>query len=116
MIKGVTCLVIFTRFIHWIDGVEMSETLARIVQEFFGPHTDTVVHWPPLSTFEIWVRLKGSSFDLRKYAFVSYFVVESHGFMDKHNSDLLRVHRTLTQLQQQGLDMKKIVLDIVYFC
>ena len=64
------------------DGVEMNETLAKITHTYYGQHVYDITHWPPLSNFDIWVRL--SSLDhLKEYSFASRFVIDSHGCIEQ---------------------------------
>jgi hypothetical protein len=59
------------------DGVEMNETLAKITSKYYGQHVYDITHWPPLSNFDIWVRL--TSMDhLKEYSFAARFVIYSH--------------------------------------
>lgn len=87
----------------------MNETLAKITCKYYGIHCKDITHWPPLSKFDIWIRLSSLE-HLKKYSFASHFVVDSHS--SEPRQDLMRTFTFLKDLSHLGVKMDKVILDM----
>jgi len=101
------------------EGVEFTERLGRIACDFYGPQqTKLLIRWPPLSEFQIWIRVKyTNSIDhlLDSYtklnAFADAFVL-CHRFPITRKSTELVLCEFLKELKTQGVNLNKWVLDL----
>ena len=90
------------------DGVEMSMTLMKVLRKHFGTHLLSLLRFPPLQKFEIWIHLYAYGLnDLEQGSFADYFVLDTHGFVDVKKHELFQSFETLKNLKQSL--MKSVV-------
>ena len=95
------------------DGVEMSMTLMKVLRKHFGTHLLSLLRFPPLQKFEIWIHLYAYGLnDLEQGSFADYFVLDTHGFVDVKKHELFQSFENLKNLKQTGVNMEKVVLDL----
>jgi hypothetical protein len=88
------------------DGVELPETLAGCCIKYFGPHIDSIMHWPPMNDFDIWIRLHQVD-RIPEYTFASKFVVSSFHHALNKAPDLIQTYNFLMKLKQYGMVKKE---------
>ena len=95
------------------DGVEMSMTLSKIMVKHFGEHLGSILRYPPLQKFEIWIHLYSHILeDMRLVSFADFFVLDTHGFAMQKKSEIYQSFENLKVLKTGGVKMEKLVLDL----
>ena len=99
--------------IQLFDGVEMSMTLMKILRKHFGIHLRSILRFPPLQKFEIWIHLYSYlTTDLDQGSCADYFVTDTHGFLDGKKGEVFQSFEILKEMKQMGVSMEKVVLDL----
>lgn len=93
--------------------------LALVLKKHFGEHTESILHWPPMNNFEIFVRVE-YPLDLDIFCdnvmnvkdFVFAFVFNSYDFLDKHSSELEVTENFFSRIQVSGFPLTHFILDV----
>jgi len=93
--------------------------LAVVLKKYYGEHTNTILHWPPMTHFQIFVRVDYPlDFDMfcenvmSVKDFLFALVFNSYDFLDKHTSELQVCENFFSRIQVSGFPMSHFLLDV----
>jgi hypothetical protein len=95
------------------DGVEMSMTLVKILCKHFGNHLLSILRFPPLQKFQIWIHLHSHLLqDMELISFADHIVLDTHSFTEIKKQEVFQSFENLKSLKNSGVNMDKVVLDV----